>query len=318
MQSNNDENHVEASVIILTKNGVRYLRSLLEGLYKQTCIGQAEVMVIDSGSSDGSLDVVADFPDVILHTIPPGEFGHGRTRNLGGRLSRGEFLVYLPQDATPVGNDWLSNLLQPFVDASIAGVFGKQVARTDASPMECFFLSRTYGEQATVKILGRGEDASLTRCFFSTVSGAIRTAVWKQLPFREDIIMSEDQAWACEVMRYGHAIAYQPTAKVLHSHQYTIAAIFRRNFDSGYSIWQIFSGATGIPPRKVLENLASEAIFVARRGSVVDWLLMAPYEIARHSGFWLGLRANRLPNGLNRLCSDLKYFWDQHTRGARK
>jgi rhamnosyltransferase len=311
---------IMASVIVLTKNGEQYLRSLLEGLYCQKGIDRAEVIVIDSGSLDNTLKIVEDFPAIRLVEIPSHEFGHGKTRNLGARLARGEYLVYLPQDATPMGIEWLANLLRPFDNPKVAGVFGRQVAHADASLMERFFLSRTYHERPEVRGLSEGEEVSLAKCFFSTVSGAIRASTWARHAFREDIIMSEDQAWASEVMRDGHSIAYEPTARVLHSHQYGIADIFRRNFDSGYSIWQIFRGATGINPTTALANLASEAIFVARRGSAMDWLMFLPYEMARHAGFWLGLRADRLPGRLNRVCSNLKYFWEQRARakGQRK
>ncbi|MDP1613826.1 MAG: glycosyltransferase [Sulfuritalea sp.] len=303
-----------ASVIILTKNGEQYFRSLLDGLYCQKGIDRAEVIVIDSGSLDNTLRIVEDFPAIRLVEIPAHEFGHGKTRNLGARLAQGEYLVYLPQDATPMGTEWLANLLRPFDNPEVVGVFGRQVARADASSMERFFLSRTYHEHPQIKMLGTGEDASLARCFFSTVSGAIRASAWACHAFREDIIMSEDQAWASEVMCDGHSIAYEPNAKVLHSHQYGIADIFRRNFDSGYSIWQIFRGVTGIKPTAALANIASEAIFVARRGSAMDWLIFLPYEMARHAGFWLGLRADSLPGRLNRVCSNLKYFWEQPAR----
>jgi rhamnosyltransferase len=212
------------------------------------------------------------------------------------------------------------NLLRPFDDAAVVGVFGRQVARADASPMETFFLSRTYHAAPEIKTLGEGEGTSLARCFFSTVSGAIRAATWARHPFREDIIMSEDQAWASEVMREGHSIAYEPSAEVLHSHQYGVAEIFRRNFDSGYSIRQIFRGATGVKPQAALASLVAEAAFVARRGSAIDWLKLLPYEIARHAGFSLGLHADSLPVRLNRICSGLKYFWDQRggARGLHK
>lgn len=299
------------SIIILTKNGEQYFRSLLEGLYCQKGIDRAEVIVIDSGSSDNTLRIVEDFPAIRLVEIPPHEFGHGKTRNLGARLAQGEYLVYLPQDAMPMGTEWLANLLRPFDNPEVAGVFGRQVARADASSMERFFLSRTYHERPEVRELSEGEEVSLAGCFFSTVSGAIRASTWVRHAFREDIIMSEDQAWASEVMREGHSIAYEPNAKVLHSHQYGVAEIFRRNFDSAYSILQIFGGATGIKPTTALVNLASEAIFVARRGSAMDWLMFLPYEMARHAGFLLGLRANRLPGRLTRACSNLKYFWEQ-------
>ena len=219
-----------------------------------------------------------------------------------------------------MGTDWLANLLRPFDRLEVAGVFGRQVARADACPMESFFLSRTYHERPEIKVLSAGREVSLARCFFSTVSGAIRASAWARHAFREDIIMSEDQAWASEVMRGGHAIAYEPTARVLHSHRYGIADVFRRNFDSGYSVWQIFRGATGIRLSAALADLVREAAFVARRGSPVDWLMLLPYELARHAGFWLGLRADRLPVRWNRVCSNLKYFWDRReaTRGLPK
>jgi len=316
VRSDAGEGATLVSIIILTKNGDSYFHSLLEGLYCQKGIDRAEVIVIDSGSLDNTLRIVEDFPAIRLVEIPSHEFGHGKTRNLGARLAQGEYLVYLPQDAVPMGTEWLANLLRPFANPEVVGVFGRQVARADASSMEKFFLSRTYHERPEVKELREGEEVSLGKSFFSTVSGAIRASTLARYAFREDIIMSEDQAWASEVMRDGHSIAYEPNAEVLHSHQYGITDIFRRNFDSGYSIWQIFRGVTGIKPTAVLANLAGEAIFVARRGSAMDWLMFLPYEMARHAGFWLGLRADRLPGRLNRVCSNLKYFWEQRA-GAK-
>lgn len=302
---------VLVSIIILAKNGERYIRSLLDSISSQNIIKRAEVIVIDSGSTDSTLRIVADYPDVRLYEIPPEEFGHGKTRNVGGRLARGEFLVYIPQDATPEGADWLETLLQPFANPLIAGVFGRQKPRPDASAMEHFFLLDTYHLNPKIKTLAQGEDASLARCFFSTVSGAIRASVWASCPFREDIIMSEDQAWAMGVMLAGHSIAYEPHACVLHSHQYGIADVFRRNFDSGYSMHQIYTGKTGIPIRQVLTRLAKEAAFVLRNGGAVDLLRFLPYETARHMGFLLGLRAEKLPISMRKACSNLRYFWEQ-------
>ncbi|HRE16059.1 MAG TPA: glycosyltransferase family 2 protein [Rhodocyclaceae bacterium] len=305
---------INASIIILTKNGEQYLYSLLAALYCQTGIESAEVIVIDSGSMDTTLRIVSEFPKAKLVEIPAHEFGHGKTRNLGAQLARGEYLVFLPQDATPIGSEWLSSLLQPFAEAEVAGVFGRQVARVDASPMERFFLDYTYSSEYALKRIQAGESGSLVRCFFSTVGGAIRASVWALHPFRDDIIMSEDQAWALDVMHAGHAVAYQPSAEVWHSHHYGVADIFRRNFDSGFSVRQIFSGATGITALSGLGRLAAEAIYVVQHGRVKDWMFFIPYEFARHVGFLLGLYGHRLPRRVCRYCSKLTYFWDQHPR----
>lgn len=297
------------SIILLTKNGEKYIRSVLDELHRQEKIDRTQVIVIDSGSTDGTLEIISAYP-VTLTRIPPEEFGHGRTRNLGARMARGKFLVYLPQDATPVGPDWLHTLLLPFEDPAVAGVYCRQVPRDDASAMEKFFLLNTYPRQYEAKRIGKGDDISLTRCFFSTVGGVIRASLWKDHPFSENVIMSEDQAWAKEIMVAGHTIAYQPEAQLLHSHQYGIMGVFRRNFDSGFSIHQIFDKKTGISFGEILIRLAHEAAFVLRTGSPVDIFLFPFYECARHLGYWMGMHADLLPVRLRKACGNLDYFWD--------
>jgi len=301
------------SIIILVKNGEKFIRSLLDGLRGQSMFEHAEIIVIDSGSTDDTLKIVSEYP-VALTRIPPEEFGHGRTRNLGARLACGKFLLYLPQDATPIGPDWLAALLLPFEDAAVAGVYCRQVPRADASAMEKFFLLGTYPQRPAVRTLAKREEVSLSQCFFSTVGGVIRASLWKEHSFREDVIMSEDQAWSKEVMLAGHAIAYQPAAQLLHSHQYGIVGIFRRNFDSGYSVQQIFAGKTGISAPQGLSRLAREAVFVLRTGRLLDILRFPLYECARHLGFWMGVHADCLPVGLRKACGNLGYFWDQPAR----
>lgn len=302
---------MRASVIILTKNGEQYLRSLLNALVSQILDGCFEIIVIDSGSKDGTLDIISEYSEVQLHKIPPENFGHGKTRNLGAELAQGEFLVYIPQDATPVGHVWLEKLLRPFANPVVAGVYARQLPRPEANAMEQFFLGEAYSSKPETKSLAHGEVASLARCFFSTVSGAIRASVWASHPFREDIIMSEDQAWAAEVMQAGRTIAYEPGACVLHSHQYGIADVFRRNFDSGYSIRQIYAGKTGLPFLLAITKLTREAVFILRAGKSGDRLRFIPYESARHMGFILGLHAKRLPIPLRKKFSSLRYFWEE-------
>jgi len=307
------DREILVSIILLTKNGEETVRSLLDGLYRQRMIESAEVIMIDSGSTDRTLEIASAYP-VRLTRIAPEEFGHGRTRNLGARLARGSFLLYLPQDATPVGHDWLHALLLPFDDPAVAGVYCRQLPRADASAMEKFFLLQNYPLKSGQKTLVAEHDASLARCFFSTVGGAIRASLWNDHPFPEDVIMSEDQAWSKEIMLAGHAIAYQPAAELLHSHQYGIAGIFRRNFDSGFSIQQIFSGKTGISLIQGLSGLAQEAVYVLRAGRLADILRFPLYECARLLGFWLGMHAEMLPRRLRKSFGNLGYFWDQTSR----
>ena len=80
---------VDVSIIILTKNGEEHLDALLQSVGEQETSCRTEIIVIDSGSRDNTLSIVDRYP-VRLHCIPPEEFGHGKTRNLGAGLARGD------------------------------------------------------------------------------------------------------------------------------------------------------------------------------------------------------------------------------------
>ena len=94
---------MRASVLIPVKNGGSLLAEVLDAVLAQQTPWPFEVLVIDSGSSDGSVEI-ARSRGVDVTTIPPQEFSHGGTRNLLARRSRGEFLVFLTQDAKPASN----------------------------------------------------------------------------------------------------------------------------------------------------------------------------------------------------------------------
>lgn len=72
------------SIILLVKNGDRYLAEILDAVFSQESDHKIEVVVIDSGSMDDSLDILSNYI-VQLVQIPPEEFNHGETRNLGGK-----------------------------------------------------------------------------------------------------------------------------------------------------------------------------------------------------------------------------------------
>src|SRR4030043_2343566 len=111
------------SIILLTKNGDIYLEEVLRKVFAQEIEETFEVIAIDSGSIDHTREILAKFP-IRVEEIPPSTFNHGETRNLGARLAKGEYLVYLTQDATPLNEEWLEGLVYPLKeDAFLAGAF---------------------------------------------------------------------------------------------------------------------------------------------------------------------------------------------------
>lgn len=237
---------MKISLILLIKNGAQYLDRLFEALERQTVIIN-EIVMVDSGSTDKSLEIldslkVKKFNGLKVFQIKPEEFGHGKTRNLAVRKASGEIVVFLTQDAVPTSKDWLKNLVRGFRDGGevgkdrrIAGVFGRQIPYQTTNLCEKYFYQISYPENSRVMEKKDVDNFSNQNLFFSNVSGAVRRDLLLKFPFREDLIMSEDQFWGREVLRAGYKIVYEPISVVWHSHNYNLIQLFKRYVQSGYS-----------------------------------------------------------------------------------
>ncbi len=214
---------VDVSIIIPAKNEAENIGKGLEMIYAQVTDYRFEVIVIDSGSSDRTVDIVKTYSPVRLVEIPPGEFGHGRTRNLGAEGSNGDYIVFLNADAIPVDKYWLNPLIAPFTnDKKIAGVYSRHI------PREGCYLYMVRDIQKTMPGIPmvRCHTKPLDFMIFSTVSCAIPREIRRKYPFNDDIIIAEDQEWAGRVLGHGLKIFYQPSSRVFHSHNYTPRRLF--------------------------------------------------------------------------------------------
>ena len=135
---------IKVSVLILTKNGGPEFRTCLEGVCAQTQAGEVEIIVVDSGSTDGTLEFVERFP-IRLEQIPPETFHHARTRNFAATLAKGEVLVFLSQDAVPTSNRWLKEMVGNFEDLSVGAVYGRQLPKEESSLERQDLLDAVYG-----------------------------------------------------------------------------------------------------------------------------------------------------------------------------
>lgn len=300
---------VEVSVVIPTRCGGERFARVLEALQRQELENPFEVIVVDSGSTDGTPER-AIRAGARLYSIRPEEFGHGRTRNLGVSLAQGRIVAFLTQDAIPAGPLWLKALTAAFADEGVAGVFGRQLP--DAThPMEEFFLDLFYppapreeslaGSRSPQRASSALRDPpALLKGFFSNVNSAVHKSVWARYPFEENVLMSEDQYWAWAVLQAGYEIRYEPSAAVWHSHRYGLGQLFRRSFDSGASLRAMGDRLRGLCGRFGVRYLWQEFRWLAQRGR---WFLIpyaAGYELTRGLGFWLGRRSAGLPKWLRR------------------
>ncbi len=289
------------SVVIPVKNGGKDLVRCLDGIARQRTDEEVEVVVVDSGSTDGSA-AVARGAGAVVHEIPAAEFGHGRTRNLGAKIARGDMLVFTSQDAVAADDRWLAALAGAARSATdVAGAYGRQLPHPDARPPERFFLAFLYGSVPRVQRVGDDEELTFEATLFSNVNAAIPRPILERFPFSDDVTMSEDQEWSRRVLRAGHALVYEPGAVVNHSHAYTVLTAFRRFFDSGVSAEHSY--VEGDESRAALRRAGSryaraELAWLWRTGQP-QWIpYTVVYELAKFAGLQLGLRHARLPRRL--------------------
>ena len=302
------------SVVIPVKDGGADLVRCLEAIADQRVDEEVEVVVVDSGSRDGSVETARRL-GARVHEIDPAEFGHGRTRNLGASLARGETLVFTSQDAYATGASWLAALTAALAGDDVAGAYGRQLPHADATPPERYFLDFLYGPRERVQAWTGPAEPTFEQTLFSNVNGAMPRAVWSEFPFADDLIMSEDQEWSRRVLLAGKTIVYEPRAAVFHSHAYTVASAFRRFFDSGVSAERSYASG-GATPGSALRSAATRYA----KGEL-EWLwstgqrrwvpYTAAYELAKFAGLQLGRRHRRLPAALKRRFSALPAYWDE-------
>jgi rhamnosyltransferase len=305
------------SVVIPVKDGGDDLERCLAGIAAQRVDEEVEVVVVDSGSSDASVDV-ARAAGAVVTEIDPAEFGHGRTRNLGVRIARGELLVFTSQDAVANDGRWLASLAAAARSRPhVAGAYGRQLPHHDARPPERFFLDFMYGPTPRVQRLDGDDEVTFETTLFSNVNAAIPRWALERFPFRDDLTMSEDQEWSRRALRAGFALVYEPSAAVRHSHAYTIRSAFRRFFDSGVSAEHAYveGGASRAALRRAGARYAREELTWLWTTGRRRWIpYTTVYELGKFAGLQLGLHHRRLPGGLVRRMSSYPLGGAEHVR----
>ena len=304
---------MKASVIIPTKNPGPRFRNVIASVLVQEAPFPFDVLVVDSGSTDGSLEYVRALndPRLRVHTIPPAEFGHGRTRNLGISMTSGEYAVLITHDALPVDRTWLSKLVAPAdADANVAGVFGRHIAYPDANPFTARELEMHFAGFQAMPVARLEDQARYARDegyrqflhFFSDNNALVRRSVWTQIPY-PDVDFAEDQIWAQKIIEAGYAKAYAHDAVVYHSHEYGLFERLQRSFDESDAFRRLFGYRLCPSPRALLRSWRDMTSRDLKYASAMRlWrthpgaVLRAPADnFMRLAGHLLGARGERLP-----------------------
>jgi rhamnosyltransferase len=283
------------SIIVRSFNEGWALRHTLPALRWQN-YRNFELIVIDSGSSDGSQELIrAVSPDHFIQ-LRPQEYNPSRVMNRGMDLARAELAIFLNADATPVDQNWLRPLVTALFDRGTAAVYGRQIPRPDCRAVYACDYERCFGPN---------REAGQWEHFFSMVSSGLRKDIWSRRGFLEKMQYSEDDEYTRWCRAQGYNVVYCAESVVIHSHNYTPAQAYRRSYGEGRALAAVWEHEPGRLnwPRTVLggwlSDIRRDLLFCARHRRLLQW----PHALrirwnqrrARLAGFrdgWAHYRAN--------------------------
>ncbi len=213
------------SIIIRTYNEDKMIGRCLTAVYNQQVEHPIEVIIVDSGSSDRTLEIVSEYPAKKV-AIEKEKFTFGGSLNSGCKEAQGKNFVFLSAHTVPQGSTWLETLVGSLQSQDVAGAFCKQIPHEDCNP-----LSK---RQILAHWNGKSKDW-LENFSFPLSGAAIKKEVWQKTPFNEELIASEDYDWAQRVKKQGYSIVYEPEAVIRHSHNENYRQSYDRNFREIYT-----------------------------------------------------------------------------------
>lgn len=262
----------KVSIIIRSKNEEKLIGQTLEALAKQNGEIPYEIIIIDSGSTDRTLDIAKAFP-VSIYSIPPEKFSYGYALNYGIERASGSVICNLSAHCIPTGPDWLRSLVQPILSGQCDASYGRQVPFEGVNPWEEFHLEKLFP----------AGPALAERTAFSNANCAFWKTLWQELRFDEALPRWEDYLWHC-LLKDRYRFDYCPEAAVRHSHPFKLKDYLKMCFKDGEAR-ALFENQYGIvlPGEKnfrgalnmIGRDMAAHAGFFVRRGYIKE-LFMLP------------------------------------------
>ena len=211
-----------------SKNDGALIGATLRAVHAQDYPAGFELIHIDSGSTDNTLDVIRSFNPAKLIHIKAEDYVPGVVLNRGMREARSPWVVFLNSDCEPVDEHWLTELVKVARSSARAGTaYGRQVPRGDCQAVYAHDYDRCFGRQ---------RESGKWDHFFSMANSIVRRDVWEQEPFREDLQYSEDDEWSRRLIEKGWGVIYAPESSVIHSHNYTLKQAFRRAYGEAFAL----------------------------------------------------------------------------------
>jgi GT2 family glycosyltransferase len=222
---------IAASIIIPTFNGASRIRNCLDALLKQAPGQNAEILVVNDGSTDNTADVVESFSGVRL--ITQANAGPAAARNRGALEACGTIILFTDDDCVPTP-DWLDAMVEPFRHPEVVGVKG--VYRTRQRALVARFVQIEYEDRYRLM-------ASLPSIdFIDTYSAAFRRDRFLEMTGYDTsfpVACAEDVELSYRMSARGWKMTFAPAAIVYHTHPDTLSRYLKKKYK--FAFWRVLA-----------------------------------------------------------------------------
>lgn len=301
------------TLCIPTLNPGKYSEKLVDAILSQTLMPN-RILVVDSSSSDNSLDVFSRI-NAAVRVINRADFDHGATRNIAFLDQSSDIFIFLTQDAIPVNKTAFEKLITCFYEFPRCGVaYGRQVAESTHSlfAQHARLFNYPSGFNAVEKSEVDIPVLGIKTAFCSNSFSAYRLSAMKEINFfPEGTLFGEDALAAALLLKHNWSVVYQPEAMVCHAHSYTLLQEFTRYFDVGafHASNPWFLNYLGKADGEGIRFVKSEFNFLKK--SQIRWAFFLVFfrNLIRWNGYKLGRLSTYLPNYVCSLLSQNKNYW---------
>lgn len=209
---------ISCSIIIRSFNEEKHIGRLMEGIRKQSNYASIEVILVDSGSTDNTVNIARKCGARIVN-IRPEDFSFGRAINVGCEAAQGKFLLFASAHVYPLYTDWVEKMLAPFKNDKVALVYGRQVGNE---------LTKYSEHQLFKKWFPLVSNYAQSIPFCNNANAVVRKELWEKQPYDEQLTGLEDLDWATKIQAKDYMIAYEAFAPIVHVHEETPSRIKNR------------------------------------------------------------------------------------------
>jgi rhamnosyltransferase len=268
----------KVTVIMRSKNSAWVIGQALTGLFSQHR-RDFELLLVDSGSKDATLDIARRFPCRVLE-ISATEYFPGAVLNMAIQQAQSELLVFQNSDVVPLTPYALDQLLSPLETGQAEASFARQLPRPEAHTWVRRDYAQAFPAQGTPPAW----------MLYSLPFAAMRRTAWERHPFYEDAWGSEDMEWGHWARQNGIAARYVPEALVMHSHNYTLRQLYGRRFIEGEADAFILQDKASFPLflRRLCSSWVHDAQAHLAARDLAGLMLSLPRRWVYHWAYWKG------------------------------